>query len=232
MRSGPNFSTISGMRTIARDQRGSTALLVALLLTIILLIGAVSFGIWAYAGRQDYKNNVQPKISAAVEEAKKQTERIKDDEFTQKEKYPLKTYNGLAAYGSPTVSYSKTWSAYVVENTSSTPIDAYFHPNFVPTANQTNSFALRMQIVQTPYDALLKQFDAFVKQGKVKVTAYAAPKVSQVVGARLDGEIIPNKQGSMVLLPLRDKTLKVWTEASQYVPDFNNIILPNLTFNP
>jgi len=48
----------------------------------------------------------------------------------------------------------------------------------------------------------------------------------------LVGQIINGKKGSMVMFPLRDKTLKVWTEADQFVGDFNNSVLPNLTFVP
>jgi hypothetical protein len=36
----------------------------------------------------------------------------------------------------------------------------------------------------------------------------------------------------MVILPLRDKTLEISTEAAQYQPDFNTYVLPNVTFNP
>jgi len=36
----------------------------------------------------------------------------------------------------------------------------------------------------------------------------------------------------MILLPLRDKTLKISTESQQFVGDFDNIILANLKFVP
>jgi hypothetical protein len=86
--------------------------------------------------------------------------------------------------------------------------------------------------VQTTYAQVLKQFDSAVRAGTVRVSPYSAPKVQGIVGARLDGEVIQKKKGSMIMLPLRDKTLKVWTEAEHFIPDFNNIILPNLTFIP
>lgn len=217
-----------------RDERGSsTGLLVALIVCVLLLIGVGVFAITAYNGEQDYKKNVQPKIDAAVAVAKAQTATAKDNEFVQKEKNPLKTYTGPSAYGTATIQYPKTWSAYVNEaGAASAAVDGYFHPNFVPFASQITAFALRLQVVQTPYDQLLKQYDAGVKNGTVKVSAYVAPKVPGTLGARIDGEIQPKKKGSMVMLSLRDKTLKVWTEADQFLPDFNNIILPNLTFIP
>jgi len=187
-------------------------------------------------GRQDYKQNSDKKVAAAVEIAKKQTETAKDNEFLEKEKYPLRHYTGPSAYGSVDIQYPKTWSAYVTESgNGSTPISGYFHPSFIPSTQQgqsSNSFALRLEVASTSYDQALKQFDGNIKQGKIKVSPYKAPKVQSVLGARLDGEIVTGKQGSMVLIPLRDKTLKIWTEATNFRGDFDNIIMANIVFVP
>ena len=221
---------------IHTNQRGgSAALLFAFVFVVLLLFGAIVFGIWAYMGVQDYKANMEPKVAAAVEVAKKEISTTKDNELAEREKSPLKRYSGSATYGSVGISYPKTWSAYVDESgtgDSSNPLNGYFHPNFVPGVQESSSFALRVQVVPTSYSEELKQFDSLVTEGKVKISAYSAPKVAGIVGVRVDGQIINEKKGSMVLFPLRDKTLKVWTEADQFVGDFNNSVLPNLTFIP
>jgi hypothetical protein len=36
----------------------------------------------------------------------------------------------------------------------------------------------------------------------------------------------------MVILPLRNTTLKLWTESEQYKGDFNDLILANASFSP
>jgi hypothetical protein len=36
----------------------------------------------------------------------------------------------------------------------------------------------------------------------------------------------------MVVLPLRSQTVQIWTEGTQYVDDFNKLILPNFSFSP
>lgn len=216
-------------------QHSKTILITVLVVMTLLLFGAAGFGVWAYMGREDYKNNLEPKITAAVEVAKKEIASSKDNEYAEKEKIPLKRYNGPSTYGSVVVSYPKTWSAYVDESdtsSSSTPVNGYFHPNFVPGVQGATSFALRVQVLPSSYDKELKQFDPLASKGKIKVSAYSAPKVSGIVGARVDGQIATGKSGSMVLFPLRDKTLKVWTEADQFVGDFNTYVLPNLTFIP
>ncbi len=206
-------------------------LLIPLIMVVILLLAAGAFGVWAYMERQDYKNNVDQKIAAAVEVAKRQLSSEKDNEFLEREKEPLKEYKGPAAYGSLVIKYPKTWGAYVSENASgNTPVDGYFNPVFVPGVTGENSYALRAQIANSAYAQEIKRFDSQVKTGKVSATPYIPANVPGVTGMRFDGEIMPNKVGSMVVVPMRDKTLKLWTESNNYLGDFNNIILPNYTF--
>lgn len=214
------------------DQRGSLASILVIIGLALSLLGALGFGYWAYAERADYKDNVDQKIATAVEAAQNETSVAKDAEFVEKEKLPLRDYQGPAAYGSVLIKYPKTWSAYVDEKSGSPVLDGYFHPTTVPGSASGTLIALRVQVLASSYDQELKQFDSLAKNGKVRVSAYSLPLVPGTTGARIDGEIISKKQGSMILLPMRDKTLKIWTEAEQYVGDFNNNILANITFTP
>ncbi len=212
---------------------GSLGLIVALVLFILLFLGAASFGLWAYASRQDYKANSDQKSAKAVEIAIQQESTRKDNEFLEKEKNPLKTYQGPAAYGSLSINYPKTWGAYVVEaDRAAMPVDGYFHPNFVPGVQSQTAFALRVQVSSQSYEQEMKQFDGKVKSGKVTVTPFVAKNVPGVTGARVDGEINQGQKNSMILLPIRDKTIKISTESQQFIGDFNNIILANLKFVP
>ena len=213
------------------NQAGS--LLLPLIIVIVLLLGALGFAGWAFMGREDYKNNSDAKAAVAAEAAAKAESIKKDAEFAEAEKSPTKTYTGPTTFGSLTFSYPKTWSAYISEaNKSSTAVEGYFSPNFVPDIQSEISFALRIQIVSTPYATVLKGYDSSTKGGKTTVSAYRAPKVPDSLGSMITGDIATKKQGTMVLLPLRDKTIKIWTEGSDYIGDFNNIILAGLTFVP
>ncbi len=204
-----------------------------LVITILFLLGSLGFAGWAYTSRQDYKNNTDKKVASAVTIAKQEESSRKDTEFTEKEKSPFKTYTSPVTFGSISITYSKVWSSYVVENSKNAiPVSAFFHPNFVPDVGGTTAFALRLEVVDTAYDQLLKTFDNTVKTGKTKVSAYRAPKVDSILGSKIEGELSQKKQGVMVLLPLRDKTIKLWTEADEFKNDFNDIVLANLTFVP
>ncbi len=209
------------------------ALLIPFILVVLFFLGSSGFGYWAYMQRADYKNNVDQKVTAAVEVAKQETASTKDNEFIEKEKQPLKPYVGPSQFGTVGVLIPKTWSAYVNESgKGGTPVTGFFHPSYVPGTDSGVGFALRIEVVETQYAQIMRQFDGGVKNGSVKVSPYSAPKESGIIGARVDGEIVPKKKGSMIVLPLRDKTLKVWTEAESFTKDLDSIILPNLTFTP
>ena len=219
----------------AASQRKGHAwgLIIALVIFIILFSGAAGFAAWAYAGRQDYKNNVDQKVNAAVTIAKQQTATEKDKEFVEKEKNPFKEYKGPSNFASIDIMYPKTWSAFVTENDKSTiPVDGYFHPSWVPGTQSGTAFALRVQVTNQAYDQELRQFESKTKAGKVKVSPYKAPKVPDILGTRVEGEVNNGQQDVMILFPVRDKTLKISTESPQFVDDFDGIIMANLTFSP
>lgn len=217
-----------------RDERGQlNILLIPVILLVLLLIGAAGFAVWAFNGRQLYKNNVDAKISAAVAANTQSVQATDAKQFAQAAKLPLKTYVGPEAYGSVHISYPKTWSAYVDTTATDPGLNGYFYPDAVPSiSSQTSTFALRVEVAQTSYNQVVSQFSGQLQQGTVTVTPYKLPLVPSVVGVRVDGQITATKQGSMVVLPLRDKTLEIWTESNSFLPDFNNNILPNLSFSP
>jgi hypothetical protein len=209
------------------------ALLLPLIVVVLLLAGAAGFAFWAYGSRQDYKDNVDAKVSVAVAAATKAEDTKKAAEYAEADKYPLKTYSGPSAYGSLQVQYPKTWSAYVVEQTGNdNPVDGYFQPNFVPYTQGTNSYALRVRVTTQSYATIVQNLQNYVKTGKTTATPFAFSKVPNDIGTRFDGQIGSNKQGSLVIVPLRANALEVSTEAPQFADDFNKNILPNLSFAP
>jgi hypothetical protein len=211
-----------------------SALLVPLVLVVLLFIGAAVFGVWSFQQMQDYKNNVAEKVQAAVSVAKQDLSIQKDKEFAEKEKSPLRTYKGPSAYGSLIIQYPKTWSGYVADDGNDDPyVDGYFYPGIVPDiANEKSVFSLRVEVDQLSYSESLSNYDSQVEAKTVKVSPYKFPKIKDVVGSRLVGEVEDGKQGEMILMPMRDKTLKLWTNSDQFTTDFKKYILPNISFSP
>ena len=211
---------------------GSIATVAIIVLLVVSLLVSLGVAIWAFSERSTYKNE-SDKISAkAVEEALAAQKLELEKQFDEQEKQPFETYQGPSDLGSITLSYPKTWELYVDEAKSGTAaLKAYAHPGYVPSTNGDTSFALRYEVVSEDYANTLKDFDGQVKKGTVRVTPFRAEKVPSVVGAKLEGEIEPKKTGVMVIIPVRDKTLRIWTESTSFTPDFNTI-LSSLTFVP
>lgn len=227
----PNYAPNPAMQPMPAPKKHShVGWIISIILLTLLLVGALVFAMWAFGGMQDYKQNADKKISAAVTIAQQQTSTAKDKEFVEKEKNPYRTYQSKDTLGSVKVVYPKTWSVYADENSSSVPLDAYLHPDFVPGTQSKTAYALRVEVVNQTYDESVKQLQGKVTSGKVKVSPYKAPKMPDVLGTKAEGEVNTGQQVTMVLFPIRDKTLKISTQANQFVGDFNNIVLANLTF--
>lgn len=230
---GPNQPMPQSYSSSQKHSSGGLGWMIAFIVTIIMLIAAIAFGVWAYTSRQDYKNNVDEKISAAVQVARQETATAKDAEFVQKEKEPLRQYSGPAAFGTVSIKYPKTWSVHVDETgEGATPLSGYMHPKYVPSLGDESSFAVRFEVTNQSYANELRQYENTIEDGSVKARPYKPVASPDLLATKLDGAVIQEKQGSMVLIPLRDKTLKVWTEAPAFLDDFNKTILPNLTFVP
>jgi hypothetical protein len=215
--------TMSGMRK---------PFLVPLIVVGVFFVAAAAFGTWAFMSRQDYKDNSDQKVAAAVKVAQQQTATSKDNEFVVKEKLPLRTYRGPSPYGSLLVKYPKTWSAYVSESSSSaTPVNGYFNPGFVPGVDvQGALYALRVQVLNQSYSQAVQVYQDRVKAGQLTAKPFISVNNKTVTGLRFDGQITGTATGSLVALPLRDKTLLLWTESPDFVNDFNSNILPNFSF--
>lgn len=204
-------------------------LLIPLILSLLLFLGALGFGMWAYMERDNYKTNTDAIADKAVAIAVERTKTEKDNEFLEKEKLPYRTFVGPSTLGSYSVTYPKTWSAHLTEDGNKATM--IFHPQVVPVGDKF-SYALRLEVLDQTYNRVAATYDSGAKTGKVKITPYALPKLPDVLGVRVDGEIASGKKGSAVILQLRDKTIKLTAESEEFVKDFDTIILPNFTYQP
>jgi hypothetical protein len=230
MNPNSSYAGPSSMPPVKLPKQSHMSFFVAILMTI-LFVCSLGFGVWAYMGMQENQSNLDAKIEKASAAAVKEAEAAKDAAFAEEEKDPYRTYTGTSTYGSLTYDFPKTWSVYQVEKTSGTVLDYYGHPFIVKGTGKENSFAFRVQVVETSYDKELAKFDAQIKKGTVTASAFRLARVPDQLGSRLTGEIITEKQGVLVLLPLRDKTIKIWTESTDYVGDFDQV-LETVSFNP
>jgi hypothetical protein len=203
----------------------------------LLAIGLAAFAFWAYGERQDYKDHSDQKVAVAVKATEKATTDKNNKQFAEELKNPLKNYVGPASYGTVTVAYPKTWSAYITANGNSL-LDAYFNPDIVPSlqpapgATLRQAIALHVEVINQPYDQVVLPYKGQIDAGKLTATAYALPKNPQQIGTKYTGTLLNQLQGTQIIVPLRDKTLSVTTESDAFLNDFNTYIAPNLSFIP
>jgi len=203
-------------------------LLISIVLTILVL-GLGSFSIWSYVNYTDQKNNVDQKISAAVSDAKRQQGVEDQTKFAEQEKQPTRQFVGPDDLGRVQLNYPKTWSVYVDQDGASTSnYEAYFSVGVVPPVKGNTPYALRVTIVKKSYESILQTFQEQVKKGELKSSPVTLQGQN---GTRLDGNFSKDIKGSMVIFKVRDKTLEVYTQSPTFVPDYEQIILPSLTFN-
>jgi hypothetical protein len=235
------INQVSGMPGVVGPIRSSLpkerhlGLVISLVASVILVVGLGAFGFWAYSQMKDYKNNSDQKSAQAVAQAMADQATTLETQFTEQEKSPLKSYISPAAYGSVTIVYPKTWSAYVNEQTSgSNVVDGYFYQNYLPSvgSSETTNYNLRVQIVGGSYQTAVDQYQAQIKQGKVTAAPYTPNVVGASTGVRLTGQLTATKKGAMIIVPLRDKVLKIWTETEAGIADLDNYVIANLTFSP
>lgn len=221
---------------LKREQSGSVVTLVIIAVLAVGLVAASIFGLSAYSERQDTRKNLANLIAKAVADAEAAQAAKLKAQFDEEAKSPTKTYSGPSTYGSVSFSYPKTWSSYVDESSATQPVSGFFHPNQVPSLQSKTAFALRMELSSVSYSSELQKYSQQIKLGTLKATAFIPPKMTAAAnvqpGTRLDGALSTTQKGSMAIIKIRDKTLKIYTESADFTSDFNNIVLPSLTFTP
>ncbi len=207
--------------------RVSKAWLVIAIVFIVLSLALAAAFVWAYLNYTDNRDNVDSKVSAAVNEAEKKQKDYYEAEFIKREKEPNRVFAGPEDYGSLAFTYPKIWSMYVAKDAAKGgTYEAYFSPvEVVSTAQQ---FALRVFIEDKDYDKALDGYKSAVSKGTLKSTAV---KINGVDGTRFDGMFTKDINGAAVVFKIRDKTVTIQTDAQTFVdPDFNALI-NTITFN-
>lgn len=210
----------------------ASPLLLGLIACSILLIIALIFGASQMSKANDYKKNFDSKVSEEVSKQSKVIAEQKQAEFDEKEKAPYKYWTSPTQYGSIKVGFPKTWSYYLElneANSSGQMINMYAYPDYVPELSRDTKYALRMTLETDDYNKVL---DDYRKRSSKEGLEISTVQVSNVSGIKIRGAIENDTSGTLVVFPIRDKVLTVWTESKDYESDFENIVLKNLSFIP
>ena len=190
---------------------------------ITLFLVASALGVWALLAYTEQKADVDGKISLAVAAGVKKQAEEDEAKFQESYKNPRIEFVGPSEYGRLSFMYPKTWSVYVEKDgTDRGDYKAYLHPVSVPSISGKDSrYALRVEILNKNFDDTLKQYESQLKKGELKSSNV---EYNGNAATRLDGAFSKELRGAVVLMKVRDKTIRLSTDAASFKPDFDTLL--------
>lgn len=201
----------------------STGWMITAICGITLFLAASALGVWALVSYVEQKADVDGRVSLAVAEAVKKQSAEDEAKFQESYKNPKIEFVGPSEYGRVSFMYPKTWSVYVdKDGTNRTDYVAYFHPVSVPPVSSKDSrYALRLEILNRNFDDVLKSYKSLIDKGDLKSST---PEYNGNASTRLDGAFSKELRGSVVLMSVRDKTIRLSADADTFKPDLAAVL--------
>jgi hypothetical protein len=195
--------------------------IIGVLVFLVVVLGSLSG--WALHKYQQERTGVQQRIDEEVQKARQEQRRADEARFEQERKTPYKVYTAPSVYGSIAVSYPKSWSVYVEDDTSgNTNIDLFIHPDIIRRqGGRDRPLAFRMQLENGLFADVTDEYRNDVENGDLKANDVT---ISGIKGVRYEGNIQDEHQGSLVALPYRDRTILMWMESRDFSKEFNTIL--------
>lgn len=206
--------------------KSKLVLIVCIILGVFVLIFAGLY-VSSYLKERAATTDLNAKKTTAYnagKEAGAKSQKIADEAAARTAaENPYRAYTAPTPYGNFTIKFPKNWSSSVAESLNATnQVDLIANPNFIKvvTDNSAN-YALRVTLVDTPYESLKDSYDQQVKNKKAKATTAT---VSGITGTRYTGAYRQAKDGVAVLVPVRDKTMVFITDNTNYLSEFETAL--------
>ena len=217
----------------APDEIDVAGLIKTIAIVILSLVAATFIGlfIWMSINYSEARADVDGQIAVAVNAAVDENTMELEAEFLEREKEPYRDFAGPADYGELSFKYPKTWSVYVAKDASrGGDFEAYFNPIEVNEVSNNTINALRLKIVDEPFDNVAQTYQRFVEREENKLSVQSVT-VAGVAANRYTGTI-PNTElsGIIVIFKIRDKTAVFQTDSMNFENDFEKL-LKTIQFN-
>ena len=231
--SNPNVRRAEAKAMLLEEKSKKTSIIMTIAIIILFLTTATFVGLFIWMNNQytEVSTDVEGQIASAVAEAKYEQETKDLAQFAEEEKYPLRTFAGPADYGELTFEYPKTWSVYVsADAANGGNFRAYFNPLVVEAVSSSTVNALRVFILDQPYDSVIGEYQAAMEKKDSNLRAEAIT-VAGTAAMRYTGTI-PNTslRGVIVIFKIRDKTVIMRTDSNLFISDFD-ALLTTVQFN-
>jgi hypothetical protein len=198
-------------------------------LSVILLITTLVFSGRAFIN----SGQLEDAQNAGITSGKQTQKDIDEKAAVELAGKDLRAYTAPDMAGSFQLDVPKSWSLVVTPDASSNTITGIAMPDFVDT--KQGIYALQFALKEQDYEAAKKPFDKLASdpnplKNKVKKEEVT---VSGIKGVRYTGQVSSKiANGTVVLLPIRDKTFIIQTDDNTKYLAVYNAIVQNLTLNP
>ena len=88
-------------------------------------------------------------------------------------------------------------------------------------SSKESRYALRLVILNKDYDEVVKEYADRLKKGEL---TSSTPEYNGNASIRFDGAFTKELRGSVVLMRVRDKTIRLSTDADVFKPDFDAVL--------
>ena len=205
-------------------QRGAANILLvtAAFMTITTLaLGGTS--IYFISEYNQAKTTVDQQKAEAAATARDEQKQADEADFVQRQKEPYRSYSAPLVFGALTIAYPRNWNLYAEERAEAgQQLNLFWNPDLVQSEDTYDgTYSLRTLLERTVYTAAIAKRQSAVEKGELTAEPIT---VSGINGTRYRGRVAENHTGILVILPIRDKTLSLWTESTDYANDFNTII--------
>lgn len=219
----PSISTAgkSSPTTTQKLEKQKKLLIACLVVIGLLIITSVVLGVRAFIN-----NGILEKYFADGKEKGKQ-EQLEADRKKIKDiaENPYRSYTAPDRSGAFVITFPKNWNIAVTPgNSSNGELTGLLNPDSVDM--KTDKYAMRFNLQPVKFAETQKKYDKIVQDSKGKVKSEEII-VSDIHGFRYKGRINKkdDKDKTIIILPVRDKTLTLLTDNNEvFESDFNTIL--------
>lgn len=159
--------------------------------------------------------------------------KLDDAQLAKSQNSDFRTYTAPESAGSFTVDIPKSWSLEISNEDGDSTISGIAMPDYVET--KLEQYALRFSLLDKDIEEVKKPLDSIStdKGSTKKKVTMQEETVSGIKSFRYTGQIsskIPN--GTIILVPLRDKTFSIQTDDNSKYLEVYNKIVKNLSLKP
>lgn len=205
---------------------------IAIIVVSLIAVTFIGLFIWMFTQYDAAQSDVDAKIAKAQAEARDDEAEKLEAEFSEREKYPYKTFSGPVDYGQLTFEYPKTWSVYIAADAANGgDFEAYMNPIQVDMVSSKSTInALRVIIRDKSFEDVAAEYQRAMDRKDSNLNMDTIT-VNGTTANRYTGNI-PNTEmnGIIVIFKIRDKTAILQTDSVLFQDDFNKLI-ESVTFN-